>query len=78
MINGTILILKKLIFHFLMEMILANYICFARVCSTLDIFNKRNKVLTFKFLKQGYRYHELCNAFFLNFITDTQSLSLKG
>ena len=35
-------------------------------------FNNRNKFLTAKLLKQGYRYHELCKAFFFsNFIVGT-------
>ena len=33
------------------------YIRFARVCSHVDDFNNRNKILTSKLLKQGYRYH---------------------
>ena len=32
---------------------------FARVSSHVDDFNTRNKVLTVKFLEQGYRYHKL-------------------
>ena len=36
---------------------------FARVCSHVDDFNTRNKCLTAKLLKQGYRYHKLRNAF---------------
>ena len=36
---------------------------FARVCSHVDDFNTRNKCLTAKFLKQGYRYHKLRKAF---------------
>ena len=36
---------------------------FARVSSHVDDFNTRNKVLTAKPLKQGYRYHKLCKAF---------------
>ena len=35
----------------------------ARVCSHLDDFNTRNKCLTAKLLKQGYRYHKLRKAF---------------
>ena len=31
----------------------------ARVCSHLDDFNARNKCLTAKLLKQGYRYYKL-------------------
>ena len=32
---------------------------FARVCSLVEDFNARNKSLTAKLLKQGYRYHKL-------------------
>ena len=32
---------------------------FARVSSHVDDFNTRNKVLTAKLLRQGYRYHKL-------------------
>ena len=32
---------------------------FARVCSNVDDFNKRNLFLTAKLLKQGYRYHKI-------------------
>ena len=38
-------------------------ICFARVCSNVDDFNKRNLFLTAKLLKQGYRYHKIRKAF---------------
>ena len=41
--------------------------CFARVSSHVDDFNTRNKVLTAKLLRQGYRYHKLRKAF-SNFI----------
>ena len=40
---------------------------FARVSSHADDLNTRNKVLKTKFLKQGYRYHELrkvCSKFY--------------
>ena len=37
---------------------------FARVCSHEDDFNARNKCLTAKLLKQGYRYNKLRKAFF--------------
>ena len=37
---------------------------FARVCSHIDDFNARNKCLTAKLLKHGYRYHTLKKAFF--------------
>ena len=36
---------------------------FARVSIYDDDFNTRNKVLTAKLLKQGYRYHKLRKAF---------------
>ena len=36
---------------------------FARVSSHVDDFNTRNKVLTAKLLRQGYRYHKLHKAF---------------
>ena len=43
---------------------LSQLIRFARVCSHVDDFNTRNKCLTAKLLKQGYRYHKLRKAFF--------------
>ena len=36
---------------------------FSRVCSHVDDFNTRNKCLTAKLLKPGYRYHMLRKAF---------------
>ena len=36
---------------------------FARVSGHVDDFNTRNKVLTAKLLRQGYRYHKLRKAF---------------
>ena len=36
---------------------------FARVSSHVDDFNTRNKVLTPKLLRQGYRYHKLRKVF---------------
>ena len=36
---------------------------FVGVCSHVDDFNTRNKCLTAKLLKQGYRYHKLRKAF---------------
>ena len=36
---------------------------FARISSHVDDFNTRNKVLTAKLLRQGYRYHKLRKAF---------------
>ena len=35
----------------------------ARVSSHVDVFNTRNKVLTSKLLRQGYRYHKIRMAF---------------
>ena len=42
---------------------ISQLIKFARVCSYVDEFNTRNKCLTPKLLKQGYRYHKLRKAF---------------
>ena len=36
---------------------------FARVSSHVDDFHSRNKVLTAKLLRQGYRYHKIRKAF---------------
>ena len=42
---------------------ISQLIRFARVSSHIDHFNSRNKLLTAKLLKQGYRYHKLRKAF---------------
>ena len=42
---------------------ISQLIRFARVCRHVDDFNARNKWLTAKLLKQGYRYHKLRKAF---------------
>ena len=42
---------------------ISQLIRFARVCSRVDDFNTRNKCLTAKLLKLGYRYHKLRKAF---------------
>ena len=42
---------------------ISQLIRFARVSSHVDDFNSRNKVLTAKLLRQGYRHHEICKAF---------------
>ena len=42
---------------------ISQLIRFARVCSHVDDFNTRNKCLTAKLLKQGYRYHKFRKAF---------------
>ena len=42
---------------------------FARVCSHVEDFNARNKCLTAKLLKQGYRY-KLRKFFFPSFIAE--------
>ena len=39
------------------------FIRFARVCSHVDDFNTRIKVLKAKLLRQGYRYHKIRKAF---------------
>ena len=42
---------------------ISQLIRFALVSSHADDFNTRNKILTAKLLRQGYRYHKLCKAF---------------
>ena len=42
---------------------ISQLICFARASSHVTDFNNRNKFLTAKLLKQGYRYHKLRKAF---------------
>ena len=42
---------------------ISQLIRFVRVSSHVDDFNTRNKVLTAKLLRQGYRYHKLRKAF---------------
>ena len=42
---------------------ISQLIRFARVSSHVTDFNTRNKLLTAKFLNQGYRYHKLRKAF---------------
>ena len=42
---------------------ISQLIRYARVSSHVDDFNTRNKVLTAKFLRQGYRYHKIRKAF---------------
>ena len=41
---------------------ISQFIRFARVSSHIDDFNTRNKVLTEKLLRRGYRYHKIRNA----------------
>ena len=67
MINVTILILKLTISHFYMVMFLALHLmeCISlnSFHSHVAYFNTRNKLLTKKLLKQGYRYHKLRKTF---------------
>ena len=42
---------------------ISQLIRFDRVSSHVDDFNTRNKVLTAKLLRQGYRYHKIRKAF---------------
>ena len=42
---------------------ISQLIRFARVCSHVKDLNARNKCLTAKLIKQGYRYHKLRKAF---------------
>ena len=45
------------------DIYISRLIRFARVSSHVDDFNTRNKVLTAKLLRQGYRYHKLRKTF---------------
>ena len=51
---------------------ISQLIIFAIVCSHIEDFNDRNKCLTAKLLKQGYRYHKLRKVF-PSFIADTKN-----
>ena len=42
---------------------ISQLIRFARTSGHIADFNTRNKLLTQKLLKQGYRYHKLCKTF---------------
>ena len=42
---------------------ISQLICFSRASSYAADFNTRNKLLTQKLLKQGYRYHKFCKTF---------------
>ena len=53
-----------------MVVYISQLIRFARASSYITDFNTRNKLLTQKLLKQGYRYHKLHKTF-LNFKDDT-------
>ena len=79
MINVTTLILKFVNFAFLDGEVprstsngvyIYQLIRFTRASSYVADVNTRNKLLTQKLLKQGYRYHKLHKTF-LNFIDDT-------
>ena len=50
---------------------ISQLIRFARASSHVADFNTRNKLLTQKLLKQGYRYHVNLAKPILNFIDDT-------
>ena len=45
------------------EVYISQLIRFARASNYVADFNTRNKLLTQKLLKQGYRYHKLCKTF---------------
>ena len=51
---------------------ISQLIRFTRVYSDVDDFNTRNKCLTAKLLRPGYRYHKL-RKLFLSFIADTMN-----
>ena len=86
MINETIFILKLSISHFYGDVLrstsygvyISQLIRFARASSHVADFNTRNKLLTQKLLKQGYRYHKLRKTSpkfyrrYLNFISNFQ------
>ena len=42
---------------------ISQLIRFARACSSIDDFNNRNRIITEKLLKQGYRYNKLRKTF---------------
>ena len=42
---------------------ISQLIRFARACTSINDFNKRNLLITEKLLKQGYRYHKLRKTF---------------
>ena len=46
---------------------ISHLIRFARVCSHVEDFNARNRCLTAKFLKHGYRYHKLKKGFSMSY-----------
>ena len=50
--------------------LISQLIRFARASSYVTNFNPRNKLLTQKLLKQGYRYQKLCKTF-SKFIEET-------
>ena len=56
---------------------ISQLIRFARVSSHVDDFNTRNKVLTAKLLRQGYRYHKLRKAFSKFDIVSKYNVGLK-
>ena len=75
MVNVTILILKLSLDGDVPRstsygVYISQLIRFARASSHVADFNTRNKLLTQKRLKQGYRYHKLRKTF-LYFIDDT-------
>ena len=49
------------------DVYISQLIRFARASSNVSDFNCRNKALTTKLHKQGYRYYKLCKAFFPKF-----------
>ena len=67
---------------------ISQLICIARVSSHGDDFSTRNKVLTAKLLRRGYRYHKLRKAFskfyrrhfdwYQNIMSDKKTLLLQG
>ena len=54
---------------------ISQLIRFARACSSVEDFNKRNRIFTEKLLKQGYRYHKLRKTFSKFYYRNLQLIS---
>ena len=54
---------------------ISQLIRFARACSSVEDFNKRNRIITEKLLKQGYKYHTLRKTFAKFYYRNLQLIS---
>ena len=54
---------------------ISQLIRFARACSSVEDFNNRNRLITEKLLKQGYRYHKLRKTFAKFYFRNLQLIS---